>query len=88
MLAADVNNSGSVSAADLVGIQRVLLNLTSEFDGQPSWIYVPADADLSASTIRNGVQTAAEIAASEQDVQGLNFIGVKIGDLNDSASIE
>ena len=88
LLAADVNNSGSVSAADLVGIQRVLLNLTSEFDGQPSWIYVPADADLSASTIRNGVQTAAEIAASEQDVQGLNFIGVKIGDLNDSASIE
>jgi hypothetical protein len=88
LLAADVNNSGSISAADLVGIQRVLLNLTSEFDGQPSWIYVPADADLSASTIRSGVQTSLTIAASEQDIQGLNFIGVKIGDLNDSASIE
>ena len=88
LLAADVNNSGSISAADLVGIQRVLLNLTSEFDGQPSWIYVPADADLSASAIRSGVQTSLTIAASEQDIQGLNFIGVKIGDLNDSASIE
>ena len=69
-------------------MQRVVLSLSSEFDGQPSWIYVPADADLSATSISNGVQTAITIGASEQDVQGLNFIGVKIGDLNDSASIE
>lgn len=88
LLAADVNNSGSVSASDLVGIQRVVLNLSSEFDGQPSWIYVPADADLSTSNIRSGIETAITIGASEQDVQGLNFVGVKIGDLNDSASIE
>ena len=88
LIAADVNNNGSISAADLIGMQRVVLSLSSEFDGQPSWIYVPADADLSATSISNGVQTAITIGASEQDVQGLNFIGVKIGDLNDSASIE
>ena len=88
LIAADVNNSGSISAADLVGIQRVVLNLASEFDGQPSWIYVPSDADLSASTIRSGVQTSVSLGASEENVENLNFIGVKIGDLNDSASLE
>jgi len=88
LIAADVNNSGSISAADLVGIQRVVLNLTSEFDGQPSWIYVPSDADLSASTIRSGVQTSVSLGPSEESVENLNFVGVKIGDLNDSASLE
>ena len=88
LIAADVNNNGSVSAVDLIGIQRVLLGIASEFDGRPSWIYVPETADLSEASIRNGVQTAISLPASTSDAVNLNFVGVKMGDVNASASVQ
>jgi hypothetical protein len=87
-IASDVNNNGSVSAVDLVGIRRVLLGLSADFDGRPSWIYVPENADLSESAMRNGVQTSITIPATDADAVDLNFIGVKIGDIDVSAAIE
>ena len=88
LIAADVNANGTVSAVDLIGIQRVLLNITSQFDGRPSWIYVPEFADLSEASIRNGVQTAISLPPSTSDAVDLNFVGVKIGDVNASASVQ
>ena len=88
LIAADVNNNGTVSAVDLISIQRVLLNLASEFDGRPSWIYIPEIADLSEASLRNGVQTAISLPASTSDALDLNFVGVKTGDVNASASAQ
>ena len=65
-----------------------MLNLTSEFDGRPSWLFVPEFADLSEASIRNGVQTDVVIPVSQGDVTDINFIGVKIGDVNASASVQ
>ena len=43
---------------------------------------------MSESSIRNGVQTDVVIPVSQGDVADINFIGVKMGDINASASVQ
>lgn len=41
MLAADVNNSGSISTSDLILLKRALLGMTTSFEKVPIWQFVP-----------------------------------------------
>ena len=50
ILAADVNDSGSVSANDLVLIKRIILGLSTEFPGREAWQFRPEFIDLTTST--------------------------------------
>ena len=70
-MAGDVNNSGDISAIDIVNINRALLLAIDEFPNGDSWRF---DNDGRAS--------AANVA---QDVR-IDFTGVKVGDLNFSAN--
>ena len=87
-ISADVNNSGSITASDLATMQRVLLNQSVDFRGQNSWIFVPASAQLTVDVLRDGVPQSITIAPGTDDEGDLNFIGIKVGDLNGSATIE
>jgi hypothetical protein len=40
-IAADVNNTGSISTLDLIQIQRVILGVSDRFGNVPSWRFVP-----------------------------------------------
>ena len=43
MIAADANNSGSVTTLDLVAIRRVILQIDDNFQNNTSWRFVDAD---------------------------------------------
>lgn len=69
-IAADVNNSGSVTTFDLVLMRQVILGSRTEFPGRPSWVFEPSEVEIS----------------SLQDLGALAFRATKIGDLNESAN--
>lgn len=75
-IAADVNASGSISIADLIELRSLLLGVIPQFSGVPSWIF-----------LRTGFpfQGTWQVPNLMQDIQGMDFIGVKSGDLNHSA---
>ena len=88
LIAADVNASGGISTFDILALRKMVLHVSDEFPGNTSWRFIPADyvfpdptdpfsEDFPESTWLSNV-TGDELAK--------NFIGVKVGDVNGSAS--
>ena len=88
LIAADANNSGSISASDLVAMQRVLLEQSTDFVGQSSWVFIPTNLNITSDILRDGVPFGITIPLGSDDLNDINFIGIKIGDLNGSATTE
>jgi len=88
MLAADVNNSKSISAFDMVVIRQIVLGTRTDFPENTSWRYIDASYDFPDP--RNPF---LEIVPEFRDYKQLlindlsrDFIGFKVGDVNNSAS--
>ena len=86
LIAADVNNSGSVTAFDMILIRQIILNAITAFPDNQSWKFIRMDylfqnPEDPFKEVPNAIYTVdfqPSIAANN------NFIGVKIGDLNHS----
>jgi len=88
ILAADVNNSKSISAFDMVIIRQVVLGSRTDFPENTSWRYIDASYDFPDP--RNPFM---EVVPEFRDYKQLlindlsrDFIGLKVGDVNNSAS--
>ncbi len=88
IIAADVNDSGDITVSDLISIQRVILLLDDNFSINKSWRFIPEeysfpdplnplDSNFPEEILFNGLTS---------DVFGQDFIGMKLGDVNNSAS--
>jgi hypothetical protein len=86
-IAADATNDENVSTLDLIHLRRLILNITTELPNNTSWRFVEADYEFSNPSnpwaddfpeIFNANDLAGDISA--------NFIAVKIGDVNFSAT--
>ena len=86
IIAADVNNSQSVSALDLIELRKLILGLYYELPNNTSWKFV--DADQTFDDIYNPwpLMESKQISQLDQDAMQEDFIGVKIGDVNGTAS--
>lgn len=74
-IAADVNGSGTVSALDMADIRKILLGITNDFDGVPSWrIFVEEEIRQD-----NPIRTLKIKDILNSTYSG-DFIGVKSGD--------
>lgn len=87
MLAADVNESGSISLIDLVRIRKVLLGQTDGFNDRPIWRFLPkgfvfSDPEDPFSSPRPSSYFITEFGA---DILEFDLIGYKAGDVNYSA---
>ncbi len=84
LIAADANNSKTISAADLADIRKVLLGKAPMFSNNTSWRFVPEayvfeDADnAQAEEFPESITINPLIG----DVLGANFVGIKVGDVN------
>jgi hypothetical protein len=87
IIAADVNRSGTVSTFDNVLIRKVILQIDPDFGANTSWRFIPADyifpnpSNPFAPTFPEWI----ELDASQSPVMDADFIGIKIGDVNNSA---
>ncbi len=86
LIAADVNNSGSVSTLDMIALRRMILVIDTEFPNNESWRFIDADY-LFPNSDNPFLTTFPE----SHNINGLSndltkdFVAIKTGDLNQSA---
>lgn len=88
IIAADVDGSGQVSTLDLIKLRKMILNITHEFpNGNKSWRFVRADFEFPDPTnpFAGYFPEIYNINDFEGDMMAADFIGIKVGDVNNSA---
>ncbi|MEL7249495.1 MAG: hypothetical protein AAFO03_13800, partial [Bacteroidota bacterium] len=87
ILAADANRSNTVTTLDMIQLRKLILNIDAELQSNTSWRFV--DADYSFPNALNPWQTEFPELASVNnlvgDVSEVDFVAVKVGDVNGSA---
>ncbi|MFK8162603.1 MAG: HYR domain-containing protein [Lewinella sp.] len=88
LIAADVDGNASIDVGDIISIRRLILGQIDGFPANmPSWMFVPAEYEFPASL--NPWETAFPTVSNHNDFVGnildVDFIGVKLGDVNESA---
>jgi hypothetical protein len=88
MIAADVNNSKTITTLDAIQLRRLVLNIDLKFSNNTSWRFIPRDyrfPDPAAPW-----SPAFPEVININDLQGTldqeDFVAVKIGDINQSAT--
>lgn len=84
LIAADINNSSSITAVDIVILRRLILGHINELPDNDSWRFI--DKDLSFADPSRPWNLPEEIGFQNLD-NSINkeFVAVKIGDLNANA---
>ena len=70
LLAADVNNSSSISAIDMIEIRKLILLINNDFPQSKSWTFEPKELSLNVNS---------------DDINNLTIEGIKMGDANGTA---
>ena len=84
-IAADVNQSGSVTVFDMVQLRRLILNLDTEFKNNTSWKFVETNYQFTTENPAGETfPTLSSVNNLSHDMQ-MDFIAVKIGDVNGNA---
>ena len=88
IIAADINTSSSVTTFDIVEARKVILGLNPGFPANTSWRFFPASTTFGNpnNPFSGGLPTENITINNLQNTQiDLNFKGVKVGDLNNTA---
>ena len=83
IIAADVNSSGTVTSLDLLYIRALILGNITSFPGGKLWAFVPASYTFSNPLNPFPFPTSLSYSSVTQQ-NNQNFIGIKLGDVNDS----
>ena len=88
MIAADVNRTNSITTLDLIQMQRVILGIDLVFPNTTSWRFIDADYVFPVPTNPwfNVFPEAVNINNLSTDLLANNFIAVKTGDVNNTAT--
>ncbi len=84
-IAADANESKSVSASDILQLRKLILGITTELPGKKSWKFIQAKTEFNnpAHPWDYDDKYITDSLFFEQD--SLDFIAIKLGDINHSA---
>jgi hypothetical protein len=87
MIAADINNSKSITTFDIVVLRKLILNIYTNYPNNTSWRFIPADYVFPnpLNPFEEDFPEVININNLMESQADLNFIGVKVGDLNNSA---
>lgn len=88
IIAADANHSNTVTTYDLVVITKVILGNAPNFQNNTSWRFVPEEYIFPNPTnpFLEDFPETIEISPSNPNFLQLDFIAIKVGDVNGSAS--
>ncbi len=85
LVAADVNNTKSISAADLVALRKVILGMETTFPSNHSWRFVEKDQNFPDPKNPWPLNETIVIESATSEMGSQDFVGIKIGDVNLSA---
>jgi hypothetical protein len=90
IIAADANNSGTVSTLDLVAIRKVILVIEENFPNNTSWRFVDKDYLFPNMTNPwadpNGFPEVINYNNLQNSDLEADFVAIKVGDVNGSAA--
>ena len=87
LIAADINKSGNINGLDLIELRKLVLGIYNEFPNNESWRFINADYSFPdpQNPWADRFPESYEIPVLDKDMN-LDFIGVKIGDIDMSAT--
>ena len=85
LIAADINNSASVSAADLAELRKLILGTRSDLGQNNSWRFIDKNFVFPDPLRPWNYPTLAEISNISSNEDAVDFVGLKVGDVNGNA---
>lgn len=88
LIAADINNDGSIKPSDLLDLRKVILGINHSFNNNTSWRFVDEAYQFSdaSNPLDEEFNESYKINNLSEDMN-IDFIGVKVGDVNGDASV-
>ncbi len=86
VMAADVNNSGNISAIDLVELRKLILGIYLELPSNDSWRFVDATQSFADLNDPWPFVEVIHLDNVNSSMMSNDFIAVKIGDVNNTAA--
>ncbi|MDX1911524.1 MAG: hypothetical protein SFV22_08575 [Saprospiraceae bacterium] len=88
MIAADANKSNSITTFDIVLLRKMILGVDTAFANNTSWRFVPANYTFSnpLNPFTAPFPETLAVQVLSDPMTGLDFTGIKTGDVNNSAS--
>lgn len=86
-VAADANNDKKIAASDIVAIRKVILGSATQFPNNQSWRFVDAVYNFNNPTnpLAESFPETYVIKNLGDPMNNVNFVGVKVGDINGDA---
>jgi hypothetical protein len=90
IIAADVNNSKSVTTLDLIQIRKIILSIDSEFANNKNWRFIPANYKFSnpKNPWADAFPEILNINNLSGNMANADFVAIKTGDVNNSANVD
>lgn len=85
LVAADVNKDGTINIADVSMLNKVVLEINNEFTNNTSWRFLPKNLDISSNPLKVDWPDYIDMSEPNLDYNSLDFISIKVGDVNGSA---
>ncbi len=87
LIAADANRNGSITSFDIIELRKLILGIYQELPNNTSWRFVPKNYVFPnpLNPFMPPYPQNISIAQVLEDITNGNFIGMKIGDVNNSA---
>ncbi|MBI5916686.1 MAG: hypothetical protein HY842_15015 [Bacteroidetes bacterium] len=86
LIAADANSTGSVTVADLIAIQSLILSMTQDFpNGTPSWQFVPGSHVFTNPASPWPFPQSISMNNLTQNDLNAHFTAIKTGDVSGNA---
>lgn len=88
-IAADINRSGAVTTLDLIQLRKVILGIDANFTNNSSWRFIDVNHIFQNPTDPLKEYLPEKIRLGPLNgIRNVEFIGIKIGDLNGSAVLK
>lgn len=84
-IAADVNNSLSITAADITEIRKLILGSVSSFEKSESWTFVPKNATMDTKYPWKALREL-KIPVPDAQMYSADFVSIKMGDVNNTVN--
>ena len=85
-LAADVDFSGTVSTFDIITIKKIILGKEATFPTGQTWVFTLGDFEfITYNPASENYPTTWMTSSPPLNNENINFIGIKLGDINDDA---
>jgi len=85
LVAGDIDGSGNISGVDLVLLRKAILGHTTSFGANTSWKFVSKE-ELSNTSNPFALSGDITIEQLHDDMMHNDFVGIKVGDVDDSNS--